>query len=229
MTPRPRASSRPSTPTEYSSTTTALSGPSLRSHFFNILPKHALFKVKLHILQISNVPLLGGDFAVRWRFRNVQSPGGSQGGLLSKMKANSPASSMTLKGKTRDCFPDGEDSPSIQSAYPRTPNDTASRGIQDPGNWPDFPSPSGTKSSSSSLSVTSPNGTTPATPGIHSDSRGITAWTELSDHTATWDHHLTLIVRMDVDRETLDLHACELKLTVLQVSSPIALSSGVKA
>lgn len=55
---------------------------------------------------------------------------------------------------------------------------------------------------------------------MHSDSRGITAWTELSDHTATWDRHVALTVRMDVDRETLDLNTSELKLTVLQKIDP---------
>ena len=126
---------------------------------------------------------------------------------------------MTLKGKAKDYFLDYEDAPT-QSGYPWTGDDAAGLGTTDSSSSPDDLSPVGTKSSSSSFSVISPNGTTyptPVMPGMHSDSRGITAWTELSDHTATWDHHVTLVVRMDVDRETLDLHASELKLTVLQV------------
>jgi hypothetical protein len=225
MPSRPRTAPRPSTPAEYSSSTvsTHSAGPSLRSHLFNILPKHALFKVKLQIHQISNVPLLGGDFAVKWRFRNVQSPGGNHNGLLSKMKANSSTATMTLKGKTKDYFPDNEDPPITQSGYPWTGESSTGRGTPDSSSSPDYPSPVGTKSSSSSFSVISPTGTaslTPAMPGMHSDGRGITAWTELSDHTATWDHHVALVIRMDVDRETLDLHASELKLTVLQVLCP---------
>ena len=222
MPSRPGAGSRPSTPAEYSTSTisTHSAGPSLRSHLFNIIPKHTLFKVKLHIRQISNVPLLGGDFAVKWRFRNVQSPGGNHSGFLSKMKANSSTTTMTLKGKTKDYFPDGEDTPTTQSGYPWTGNGVASRSTPDPSGSPDYPSPFGTKSSSSSFSVIHPSGSSslsPAVPGMHSDNRGITTWTELSDHTATWDHHVALIVRMDVDHETLDLHESELKLTVLQV------------
>ena len=228
MPSRPRAVSRPSTPAEYSSSTpsTHSAGPSLRSHLFNILPKHALFKVRLHIHQISNVPLLGGDFAVKWRFRNVQSPSGTHGGLLSMMKANSSTTTMTLKGKTKDYFPDSEDPPATQSGYPWSGNGTASWGTPDSGGSPDCPSPVGTKSSSSTFSVISPGGTssfTSAVPGAHSDNRGITAWIELSDHTATWDHHVALTVRMDVDRETLDLHESELKLTVLQVCALISI------
>jgi len=226
MPSRPRMASRPSTPAEYSYSSSTVSmhsaGPSLRSHLFNILPKHALFKVKLQIHQISNVPLLGGDFAVKWRFRNVQSPGGNHSGLLSKMKANSSTTTMTLKGKAKDYFPDSEDSPT-QPGYPWTGNGSTGRGTPDSSSLPDCPSPVGTKSSSSSFSVISPNVTpslSPTMPGMHSDSRGTTDWTELSDHTATWNHPVALIVRMDVDRETLDLHASELKLTVLQVSCP---------
>ena len=225
MPSRSRTASRPLISSECSSSTVSAhsAGPSLRSHLFNILPKHALFKVKLHIRQISNVPLLGGDFAVKWRFRNVQSPGGNHNGLLSKMKANSSATTMTLKGKTKDYFPDTGDSSITQFGYPWTDNDTTGRGTPDSSNSPDYPSPVGTKSSSSSFSIISPSVTpslTPAMPRMHSDGRGLTTWTELSDHTATWNHHLTLIVRMDVDRETLDLHANELKLTILQVLCP---------
>ena len=137
------------------------------------------------------------------------------------MKANSSTATMTLKGKTKDYFPDSEDPPITQSGYPWAGNGLTGRGTPDSISSPDYPSPVGTKSSSSSFSVIPPGGTsslTPAMPGVHSDNRGITTWTELSDHTATWDHHVALIVRMDVDRETLDLHESELKLTVLQVS-----------
>ena len=217
MPSRPRAASRPLTPTEYSSSTLS-TGPSLRSHFFNILPKHSLFKAKLHIHQISNVPLLGGDFAVKWRFRNAQSPGGNHNGLLSKMKVNQSTATMSLKGKTRDRSMDAGDSLITHSPYPETPNGPTT---PDDDHSPDYSPPVGTKSSSSSFLVASPSATqslTPSPPGAHSDGRGITSWTELSDHAATWDHHLALTVRMDVDRETLDLQASELKLTVLQVS-----------
>ena len=227
-----RAVSRSSTPAECppstASSSTRSAGPSLRSHLFNILPKHALFKVKLHIRQISNVPLLGGEFAVKWRFRNVQSPGGTHGGLLSMMRANSSTTTMTPKGKTKDYFPDSEDPHSTQSGYPWTGNGTTGWGTPDSSSSPDYPSPVDTTSSSSTFSVISPGGTsslTSAVPGLHSDNRGITTWIELSDHTATWDHHVALTVRMDVDRETFDLHESELKLTVLQVCALISIAT----
>lgn len=141
------------------------------------------------------------------------------------MKANSSTATMTLKGKAKDHFPDGGDTSTTQSAYNWIPNGVASRATPDDDQSPDYPSSGGTKSSPSSFLVATPSGTqplTPSTPGTHSDGRGITAWTGLSDHTATWDHRVALVVRMDVDRETIDLHASELKLTVVQVSCPCA-------
>lgn len=55
-----------------------------RSQLGHLLPRHALFQVHLHIEELTNVPLITGQFAVRWKFKNVQS--GS--GLLSKMKGH---------------------------------------------------------------------------------------------------------------------------------------------
>lgn len=54
-----------------------------RNQLGQLLPRHALFQVHLSIEEVSNVPLVKGEFGVRWKFKNVQS--GSS--LLSKMKA----------------------------------------------------------------------------------------------------------------------------------------------
>lgn len=72
-----------------------------RSQFGSLLPRHALFQVHVHIDQLSNVPLVKGQFGVRWKFKNVQS--GS--GLLAKMKsANSSRSGEEPVGKLRKSF-----------------------------------------------------------------------------------------------------------------------------
>ncbi len=59
-------------------------GHGLRTQLGHLIPRHALFQVHLHIDQLSNVPLIKGEFGVRWKFKNVQS--GS--GLLAKMKGH---------------------------------------------------------------------------------------------------------------------------------------------
>lgn len=56
----------------------------LRSQLGHLLPKHALFQIHLHIEELTNVPLITGQFAVRWKFKNVHS--GS--GLFSRVKGH---------------------------------------------------------------------------------------------------------------------------------------------
>lgn len=76
----------------------------LRSQLGSLLPRHVLFQVHIHVDQLSNVPLVKGQFGVRWKFKNVQS--GS--GLLSKMKsANSSRTGVVnneSSGKLRKSF-----------------------------------------------------------------------------------------------------------------------------
>lgn len=56
----------------------------LRSQLAQLISKHALFHVRLVIHELSSVPLVHGDFGVRWRFHAVQRASG--GGLLAKMR-----------------------------------------------------------------------------------------------------------------------------------------------
>ncbi|KAL0945897.1 hypothetical protein HGRIS_012181 [Hohenbuehelia grisea] len=55
----------------------------LRAQLQHLLPRHAIFHVRLQIHDISSVPLIAGEFAVRWRFKNVHVvPGARAGGFL---------------------------------------------------------------------------------------------------------------------------------------------------
>ncbi|KZT00686.1 uncharacterized protein LAESUDRAFT_708494 [Laetiporus sulphureus 93-53] len=69
----------------------------LRSQFGQLLPRHALFHAHVTIEQLSNVPLMRGEFAVRWKFKHVQS----RSRLLSKMKKGSSSHGFRGKGKGR--------------------------------------------------------------------------------------------------------------------------------
>ena len=44
----------------------------------------------------------------------------------------------------------------------------------------------------------------------------MTDWVPLKHYNAKWDHHVNIIVQMDVHRETGDLLPCELKLVAMQ-------------
>jgi len=51
---------------------------------------------------------------------------------------------------------------------------------------------------------------------LYSDGRGATEWAPLHEHTAKWQHTVSVVVRMDIDRETSTLQSNDLKLTVMQ-------------
>ncbi|KAK1227025.1 hypothetical protein PQX77_009987 [Marasmius sp. AFHP31] len=76
-----------------------------RAHLQHLLPRHALFHVRVQIHQISSVPLVHGQFGVRWKFRRVKSSAGSPVTLdklttrKPEVQAGSAASRKDLKGK----------------------------------------------------------------------------------------------------------------------------------
>jgi N-terminal C2 in EEIG1 and EHBP1 proteins len=205
---------------------------SFRSPLSHILPKHALFRVKLQIHELSNVPLLGGEFGVKWRFKHVQSAG-PNASLLAKMKLSKSSLHVdTGKGKGRDLSVDDGDLTPVDDDF-QTNNGALGPGINTDG----FRTPSSgsyspasiSKSSASSLyTTTTPDSssfnTTPphsassiSSDHSYSDGRGATEWAPLHEHTAEWQHTVSVIVRMDIDRETSTLQSNDLKLTVMQV------------
>lgn len=221
-TPRP-STSRSSTSSDVSTTTHGL-----RSQLGQLLPKHALFQVRLHIDQLSNVPLISGQFAVRWKFKNVHS--GS--GFLAKMKARRSRSATRSKGKGKEraveptievTAEDGSghsaDIDAYSSAHEDDTPDPLSLSAPDPdmssGLYGEFltasppstpmltPVPLRTDSSSSVQS--------------QSESRGMTPWAPLKSYNVKWQYSVNVIVQMDVHRETSDLLPSELKLVVMQV------------
>ncbi|KAJ7903675.1 N-terminal C2 in EEIG1 and EHBP1 proteins-domain-containing protein [Mycena olivaceomarginata] len=44
----------------------------LRAQLHHLLPRHALFHVRITINQLASVPLVHGEFGVRWKFKNTQ-------------------------------------------------------------------------------------------------------------------------------------------------------------
>ncbi|KAF9531106.1 hypothetical protein CPB83DRAFT_849338 [Crepidotus variabilis] len=58
----------------------------LRAQLGHLLPKHAYFRARVVIHQISSVPYVGGEFGVRWKFKGVQMPSSSKQGLLDRVK-----------------------------------------------------------------------------------------------------------------------------------------------
>lgn len=232
-------STAPSTASESSaSTSTSASVPhhnyghGFRSQIGQFLPKHVLFQVHLHIDQLSNVPLISGEFAVRWKFKNVQS----SSGLLSKMKGNRswPGMGRKGKGKNRDTgfeievtpaededeaqMEDADEESSAQESEDEFTQDEHTDSAEFGGyltsSPPDTPNPTATSTPASPLKT---NPTT--SPATQSEARGMTDWAKLYSYNVKWERRLNVAVQMDVHRETGDLLPNELKLVVMQVSN----------
>ena len=57
----------------------------IRAHFAHLLPRHAAFTVTLTLHQLHNVPLVHGEFGLKWKIKGVTSHSGN--GILDKVKA----------------------------------------------------------------------------------------------------------------------------------------------
>ncbi|KAF7972115.1 hypothetical protein HWV62_18826 [Athelia sp. TMB] len=44
-----------------------------RAHIHQLMPKHTLFHVRVHVHQLASVPLVKGEFGVRWKFKKTKS------------------------------------------------------------------------------------------------------------------------------------------------------------
>ncbi|KAF8650914.1 hypothetical protein AX16_005039 [Volvariella volvacea WC 439] len=53
-------------------------------------------------------------------------------------------------------------------------------------------------------------------PDLMATPRGMTQFVPLKDHNVTWEHHLDIVVRLDIERDTHDLLPNELKLVIIQ-------------
>ncbi|KAG1872918.1 hypothetical protein DFJ58DRAFT_760351 [Suillus subalutaceus] len=58
-----------------------------RAQLAHLLPRHAIFLLRLTIHQLSSVPFVNGEFEVRWKFKGVTSGGGLLGKVKGKGKA----------------------------------------------------------------------------------------------------------------------------------------------
>ncbi|KAG2040702.1 hypothetical protein BDR03DRAFT_948318 [Suillus americanus] len=83
-----------------------------RAQLAHLLPRHAIFLLRLTIHQLSSVPFVNGEFEVRWKFKGVTSGGG----LLGKVKGKSKAigsttpngSANSTKGKEKEKLHESE-------------------------------------------------------------------------------------------------------------------------
>jgi hypothetical protein len=89
----------------------------IRAQIGHLLPRHASFRARIQIHQISSVPFVSGEFGVRWKFKGVQSASTQKKGLLGRVKAKARSND---KGKGRE-FDTELLSPGHHDVFPITP------------------------------------------------------------------------------------------------------------
>lgn len=90
--PTARPSSPTPRPTSPTPTNTNQHTGGIRAHFAHLLPKHAVFTATLTLHQLHNVPLVHGEFGLKWQIKGVTSHSGSS--LLDKVKARKTQSKL---------------------------------------------------------------------------------------------------------------------------------------
>ncbi|KIK69704.1 hypothetical protein GYMLUDRAFT_236194 [Collybiopsis luxurians FD-317 M1] len=225
----------------------------LRAQLQNLLPRHALFHAHVQIHKISSVPLVHGQFAARWKFKNVQS----QTGLLKRVRGrrgNQKDKDDKGKGKEKEKEKEVEEADSLRDTDAPSSSSNSASDEQNPNipsvvvsgytsptslhppplefsrtssSAPSFSSTSNSQTSSSPnlltnlnltsspSNISSPSASTPAV-GQYSTARGMTPFYKLKDHAVAWDHHLDVVIKMDIDRETSEILPNEFKLVIMQ-------------
>ncbi|KZV95986.1 hypothetical protein EXIGLDRAFT_747852 [Exidia glandulosa HHB12029] len=191
-------------------------GGGIRNHLRNVLvARRATFHVRLTVHQLSALPVASGYFAVTWKLKNVSGdaiPKRQRAGrkLFRDGQPTSPAPAVTsFPHNVQDL---GNASTSSGKGKERAHDD-------DDGDTPTIP-PSATLVASVNPSETTLASDTPENIHYTADSRGSTNYAQLRDYNVVWDHTIDTAVDMHIDRETGDLKANQLTLTIVQQGHP---------
>lgn len=174
----------------------------IRAHLHNLLPRHALFHAQIEVHQISNVPLVNGEFSVRWKIKHTTAAPSKGNGLFKLTSKNSTASSngsttnlsLTHTRESRDIQEqDGPDFDSASIASSLSPDDSFFVSSEDHGssNVPTLVVSEDAQSSSSSSS----------SPRTSASSRGQTPFLPLQDHSVVWEHSISAYIKIPLSRD----------------------------
>ena len=207
----------------------------LRAQLGQLLPRHAHFRAHVVIHQISSVPFVGGEFAVRWKFKGVQNTQGSKQRLLGRAKGRADTRLVgdDLKSPDGGLFsPQGptlDSTTSKQHPFGSLSSTSSSRAsdISDATTltteWGHLSVSATAASSASSLSTTIPtlNLSETNSPALDTGTdaapaRGSTPYLPLKEHSVIWSQSLDTILKFDIDRETSYILPNPLKLVVVQ-------------
>lgn len=199
------------------------------------LPKHAVFHVRLVIHQLQSVPLVSGEFKIKWKFRHLRAvnraghPLGLGRALVLKLDGQK-------KNRVEPINANGSDKGQDKDTSREQDEDTSALDISPslqtvPDNLPHPPRmhrPPSKQSTSSSNST--PNSTfhfdSNLDPSMSDDlgidfrteARGHTQYLPLRDFKVDFESEVNAAVQMSIEKDTIALQASKLKLTIMQVS-----------
>ncbi|KAH7106993.1 hypothetical protein BKA62DRAFT_685712 [Auriculariales sp. MPI-PUGE-AT-0066] len=213
------------------STGSSTSHTGLRNRLAHVLPLHrrATFHVRLQIHQLSALPFTYGQFAARWRFRDINADAiPKQNRLTRKAVAATSKSSVAVNEHGL-----GAISPT-QSEYPP---DIKGKSVAANG-YESEPEPIQTRKSDDYSRSNDGHGHAHASQPAHVpegvkdamftvDSKGATPFAHLRDYTVQWEQSIDTAVAMSIDRETGELIPNQLKIVIVQrdenVNDPTAI------
>ncbi|THH03919.1 hypothetical protein EW145_g5901 [Phellinidium pouzarii] len=206
----------------------------VRAHLADILPlpRHALFAVRLTIHQLHNVPLIAGEFSVKWKFQHIHKAQIHRNDNPSSVKiasVNGNGSSGLVNGNGKavtyqDIEPDhtslapsGESERSVPSmsegSFSSSSLSPKAKIAEELANG----DANGNRNECGNGSAGSRNNTLD-TDGFLQEARGRTQYVPLREHNVKWNQTINVAVQMGVQRDTMDLQPCELKLVVEQLA-----------
>jgi hypothetical protein len=184
----------------------------LREQLRSFLPfsHHSIFSVRLDIHDLLNVPLVSGDFAIKYHVRNSHS-------VLS-MSSNGRKPSDKAKGKAREVGSgdtgDYHDDTNA-SEPPSRAADSSGTTHPDPPlsihNYGQFLTPEAPP-----RPPTRPSTPPTPLPDIKSSGKGYTPFVPIKDHNVHFDCRIDSAVQLTLNKDTHELMPSELKLTILQ-------------
>ncbi|CAE6473327.1 hypothetical protein ACGC1H_006350 [Rhizoctonia solani] len=198
----------------------------LRAQLRNLLSRHATFSVQINIHELTNVPLVTGDFACRWRVKGAQSlirrDSTSAKSVRSDTGSGSGSGSLKEKKKVDEIEvqvhpPSPPLHPTARGSVSTIPSLNSGRSTPSDSDRPMMsllqPDDSGSLDHGSdmedAMKSTASNITGPG--------RGRTHTVAISDHTVRWDELVEMAVPIGIAKETKGLLPADLKLTVEQV------------
>ncbi|KAF8516047.1 hypothetical protein JB92DRAFT_2912197 [Gautieria morchelliformis] len=213
-------------------------GPSIVTHIRDLLPlhKHAVFHVKLVIHQLQSVPLMSGEFRIKWKFRHLQAvnsagqPIGFGRALAlkfdgqKKRRVEHATVRDNWKGKGKEVAHEDTEEDHVQEqdmsalSLPILP---CGRPHSSHSNLPrsKLSTSSSTSTSTSNFHDTPSLNTPPLEdPGIdyRIHARGHTLFLPLCDFRINFESEVNVAVQMAIEKDSLALLSSELKLTVMQ-------------